>query len=350
MEVNHKKIYILLVPAAFIIGFLYKGFDSVGAWEGDLFFVYIASKEVRFCIYGLIGGYMMAAVASGSILVLEYILKEGKIGLLLIFLLAGFCVGMVTLIPCYIFNLIRYAREKKREQSKPLPVVILISLFLLVSIFLWIILHGETNVGERKVHQATLWEKAGKEKNGQNENSLFYDGAQNAFNAFWASGNAPKLVHPDEDNEIIRFSDKNGSLILWASESIFDTDYIIGSDFEMKGELFSFPKDVFWQEIDSMWKRGSVYDERQRVVWDIVASYMHNLSICFGICMDDSVENMKIMGKIPDGIKEFEYGGKRYYLWYYNDGKFIWEKIEGNEDFENLNMDEAVRYLEISFL
>ena len=349
MEIKHKKIYILLVPLVFFIGFLYNGFASIRAWEGDLFFIYIQSKEIRFFIYGLIGGYMAAAVMSGSFLVFEHVLDAGKVGLLMILLLAGFCVGMVTLIPCYFLNLFKYMKAGRRKWHKVFGAAILIFVVLFFLIFLWIVVTDGRSVGERKVHQATIWKEEGTDKDSGNEERVFYNSAQNAVNAFWSSEDIPKLAYPDEDNEIIRFSDEDGSLILWASESIFDTAYIIGFSFEVRGELYSFPEDVFWQEMDKMQKRKEIYNDSQRVVRDIVASCVHNLPVCFGICLDDDMEKLSIMGKNPDGIKEFEYNGKTYHLWYFIDGSFIQEKIKENKNFKDLSMNEAVKYLGISF-
>lgn len=76
----------------------------------------------------------------------------------------------------------------------------------------------------------------------------------------------------------------------------------------------------------SLGKTGMFYDEEDRVVKDIDASYRSEgvtelandgIPIYYGVCMEPEAKQLTILGQSPTDVIPFEWKDKTYYLWYY---------------------------------
>ncbi len=374
MKIRMKKIYLIAVPLFLIAGFLYGGLSALEMRESEIFFPVLQNEQYRFWLIGAFKGYLWAARVSGFFLILDYIVenrqKGGKAQASMLVLAVFGCVfvGVPTLIPCYIINLAAFVKERKSgvyqvqtdkgKNKYGLVIILTIVLVLLAAAGGRKILAGR-DAGKMKVYQATIWNEAAREEENEKTEVIFYDTAQNAVNAFWKEEGPEKLEYPNAGNEVFRCSYEDQCFCIWAGKSVADVPYMIGFCFEVKGDLYSYPEYAFWQQIDGSDVRMGTYDDGQRVVRDIVASYRHvretqksneNIPLYFGVCKGDDTKNLSILDHKPDEVKEFEYEGKRYYFWYYTDGSFIQKRIKEREGFKEFSMNEAREYLDISFL
>lgn len=368
-----KRIYLIAVPLFWIAGFLYGGLGALKMREREIFFQVLQNAQHRFWLFGILKGYLWAAGVSGFFLILDYIAecrqREGKVraSMLILAVFGSVFVGVPTLIPCYIINLISFVKEKKvvavhmkisKKKIKYGLTIVLTALFIFLVVVGGRKVLAERDVGKMKVCHATIWNDIVRKEENPKTEIIFYDTVQNAVNAFWKEDGPEKLEYPNVENEVFRCNYEDQFFCIWIGESVSDIPYMIEAGFNVKENLYSYPEYVFWQQIDDLDGELGIYDDSQRVVRDIVASYRHgqetqrankNTPLYFGACKDDDTKNLSILGVKPDEVKDFEYGGKRYYFWYYMDGLFIQNRVEEYEAFEELSMDEAKEYLKVIF-
>lgn len=368
-----KRIYLISVPLFWMAGFLYGGLGALKMRESEIFFQVLQNEQHRFWLLGTLRGYLWAARVSGFFLILDYIAecrqKGGKVrASMLLAVVGSVFVGVPTLIPCYIINLISFVKEKKvvavkvkfsKKKIKYGLTIILTVLFIFLVVVGGRKVLAERDVGKMKVCHAAISDDIVRMAENPKTEVIFYDTVQNAVNAFWNEDGPKKLEYPNVENEVFRCNYEDHLFCIWIGESVSDIPHMIGFGFKVKGDLYSYPEYVFWQQIDNLDSRLGTYDDSQRVVRDILASYRYgqetqraneNMPFYFGVCKNDDTKNLSILGLKPDEVKEFEYGGKRYYFWYYMDGFFIQKRIEEYEAFKEFSIDEAKEYLKVTFL
>lgn len=191
------------------------------------------------------------------------------------------------------------------------------------------------------------------------QNITFYNTLDESLEAFAGSEVGARKYLPEDYQEIIRFQEDIYIFSIWAGMQWANEPYLYSFLFKMKEEdnKISYPLYTWPQSMVGLWDSEPIYEDRDRVVRDIVMSYFfreataianNGASIYYGVGLDEGIKNLHILGQAPDEIIRLEFGGKEYYFWYYKDGTAFTEKFEAGNHLGEITMEEMAGYFQVS--